>query len=358
MVGVSKQLNLKYEPLKFLMFFSMAFVALFCTNNSLALDVEPTSQGVVITYHRFGESEYPSTNITLEQFETHIAELLTPDKYNLVSLPNLIENLKNGTGYNKRTIAISVDDAFKSVYLEAWPRLKAAGIPLTVFVATDTVDNNSENYMSWENLRELVAQGVTVGHHGAGHNHYLGMSDDDILADLNRASKRFFEELGFRPTLFAYPYGEYDARIKLLVKAAGLDIAFTQLSGPLSSSADPLILPRFPLNERYAGLDRFKLITGTLPLDIEQVIPEEPVLDTSNNPPVYGFTIKHPPQNLSTLACYPSHLGMAAELTIFGGKRVEVRFDKPFPAGRNKINCTMPAGQGRWFWLGGLFIVR
>lgn len=316
------------------------------------------SHGVVLTYHRFGESEYPSTNITLPQFTAHIEELKTPDKYNLISLPSMIENLKQGVGYDKRTVAISVDDAFKSVYLHAWPRLKTAGIPLTVFVATDTIDAGSNTYMTWDDLRELVAQGVTIGHHGASHKHYLDMSEDEIAADLAKASRRFMEELGFKPTLFAYPYGEYDKRIKNQVIAAGLDVAFTQLSGPLSAVADKLTLPRFPLNERYADVDRFKLITGTVALNVEQVIPVEPLLAEGDNPPTYGFSLINPPENLSTMACYPSHLGRAAELTVFAGKRVEIRFDEAFPKGRNKINCTMPAGNGRWFWLGGLFIVR
>ncbi|MCK5042225.1 MAG: polysaccharide deacetylase family protein [Sphingomonadales bacterium] len=315
------------------------------------------SQGVVLIYHRFGEGEFPSTNTKIEQLDAHIAELLTPEKYNTVSLPSMVENLKQGVGYDKRTVAITVDDAFKSVFTNAWPRLKEAGIPLTIFVATDTIDNNSSHYMSWEQLRELAEGGVTIAHHGASHKHYLDMSDEEILADLNKASSRFVAELGFQPTIFAYPYGEYDDRIKALLTQAGIEVAFNQLSGPLPETSDMLSLPRFPINERYGDIGRFKLITGTVPLAIEQVIPSEPTIDPENNPPVYGFTITNPPANLNALACYPSHLGKAADITILNEKRVEVRFDKPFPKGRNKINCTLPAGDGRWYWLGGLFIV-
>jgi len=266
--------------------------------------------------------------------------------------------MRSATTYSKRTVAITVDDAFKSVYQNAWPKLKAAGIPLTIFVATDTIANNSSHYMSWDQLRELAAEGVTIAHHGASHMHYLSMSDEEILADLNRASAKFMTELGFSPTIFAYPYGEYDDRIKAVLLEAGIEIAFSQLSGPMPSNGDNLSLPRFPINERYGNIERFKLITGTVPLAIEQIIPSEPTLSLDNNPPVYGFTITNPPSNLNALACYPSHLGRAADITILNEKRVEVRFDVPFPKGRNKINCTLPAGDGRWFWLGGLFIVR
>ena len=37
-------------------------------------------------------------------------------------------------------IGLSVDDAYLSVYPEAWPRLKGAGLPMTLFVATRAVD--------------------------------------------------------------------------------------------------------------------------------------------------------------------------------------------------------------------------
>lgn len=317
-----------------------------------------TNQGVVLIYHRFGEEEYPSTNTRLGQLEAHIDELLTPNKYNLVSIASIIENLKQGIGYNKRTVAITVDDAYASVYTQGWPRLKKAGIPLTIFVATDTIDNNSSHYMTWGQLRELANEGVTISHHGASHKHYLDMSEEEVLADLNKASQRFVAELGFQPKILAYPYGEYNDRIKNLLTQAGIEVAFNQLSGPIPLVSDMLSLPRFPINERYGDIERFKLITGTLPLAIEQVIPSEPTISPENNPPIYGFTINNPPKNLNAMACYPSHLGKAADITILNEKRIEVRFDKPFPKGRNKINCTLPSGDGRWFWLGGLFIVE
>ena len=357
MIDIKANINWCYIERLFVSCLLLFVLLFFPSKNSLSQERLAYSKGVVLIYHRFGEENYPSTNTRLEQLDQHIAELLSPNKYNLVSLPNIIENLKSNESYNKRTVAITVDDAYASVYNEAWPRLKAAGIPLTVFVATDTIDSGSNHYMTWQQIKNLAEEGVTIAHHGASHKHYLDMADDEILSDLNKASERFIAELGFQPTIFAYPYGEYDDRIKAVLLKAGIEVAFNQLSGPLPISADFLNLPRFPLNERYGDIERFKLITGTVPLEIEQVIPSEPTLSAENNPPVYGFTITTPPKNLHALACYPSHLGKAADITILSEKRIEVRFDKPFPKGRNKINCTLPAGDGRWYWLGGLFIV-
>ena len=43
------------------------------------------------------------------------------------------------------------------------------------------------------------------------------------------------------------------------------DAAFTQSSGVISSHLDKFAFPRFALNERYGGIDRFRLIVNAMP---------------------------------------------------------------------------------------------
>jgi hypothetical protein len=40
-----------------------------------------------------------------------------------------------------------------------------------------------------------------------------------------------------------------------------------------------------------------------------------------------------------------------------GDNRIEVRFMKPLPKSRTRLNCTLPAGEGRWYWFGYQFYV-
>jgi hypothetical protein len=81
---------------------------------------------VFLMYHRFGEDAYPSTNVRIEQFEAHVAEL-TSGKYNVMPVGEILGALRSGKSLPDRTIGITIDDAYLSVYKEAWPRLKAAG---------------------------------------------------------------------------------------------------------------------------------------------------------------------------------------------------------------------------------------
>lgn len=311
---------------------------------------------VVLLYHRFGDGRYPSTNIRLDQIDAHIHRLKTGG-YNFLGLPEVIRRLQNRQPLPEKTIVVSVDDAFATVASEGWPRLRAAGIPMTLFVATDPVDAGSHDYLSWDQIRQMRDEGVTIAHHTASHLHMVRAGTAVAMADVERASERFREELGYVPDIFSYPFGEYNLDIRDAIKAAGFKAAFAQFSGPAAHWDDLFALPRFPLNENYGDSGRFNLVSQTKALPVSDVIPIEPLLTDASNPPLYGFTVSEQVTGLRGLACYPSHLGREADKTILGNRRVEIRFDKPFPPGRNRINCTMPAGGGRWYWLGKFFLV-
>lgn len=336
-----------------------AILALASLVAPVALQAEDES-AVILLYHRFGEDDYPTTNIRLEQIDAQIAQLKSGG-YHFLRLGDITAKLKAKEHLPEQTVAVTVDDAYKSVVLEGWPRLKAAGIPMTLFVSTDAVDNASgqasSNYMTWDDVRALKADGVEIAHHTASHLHMPHAGLEASLADVRRASARFEAELGMVPSLFAYPYGEYTLEIKNAIEAEGFNAAFAQYSGAAATWSDPFAFPRFPVNERYGDASRFKLISQAMALPVSDVVPLEVTIADDRNPPVYGFTVDDTVRGLSALACYPSHLGQPAELIRPTSTRIEVRFEKPFPKGRNRINCTLPAGGGRWYWHGQFFLV-
>ena len=84
-------------------------------------------------YHRFNESKYPSTNIRMEVFKNQI-EIIKKSNYNF----NNPDNFKEQFDIPKlnKEVLITIDDAFQSFYLEAWPYLKENKIPFILFVST------------------------------------------------------------------------------------------------------------------------------------------------------------------------------------------------------------------------------
>ena len=96
---------------------SILFTPLFCCF-SIAQDSVS-----IIMYHRFGESNYPSTSIQINRFKEHLEELKNP-KYKVMQLSTIKKDLKAGREFPEFTVAITIDDAFMSVYKEGWPLLK------------------------------------------------------------------------------------------------------------------------------------------------------------------------------------------------------------------------------------------
>lgn len=311
---------------------------------------------IILMYHRFGEDKYPTTNITVEQFEAQLAEL-KKEKYNIVPLDVITAALKNKTALPPRTIAITIDDAYVSILNKAWPRLKQAGFPFTLFVSTEPVSQKIPGYMTWDQVRKMARDPlVTIGHHGHTHNHLIHMSPVKAINDIETASAIYQKELGAVPDIFAYPFGEFSPTLEKILKDQKIKAAFGQFSSAASSNRNLFGLPRFSFNEKYSKMSRFNLIVNARALPAYDILPISPVI--SANPPHIGFTVKKGVRGLSAMSCYPSHLGEAAKITRIGSNRIEVRFDKPLPVGRSRLNCTMPGPDKRWYWFGLPFFVK
>src|SRR3546814_16950887 len=126
-------------------------------------------------------------------------------------------------------------------------------------------------------------------------------------ADLALAAARFHTELGKAPDLFAYPYGEISQTLRRNVAEAGFTAAFGQHSGAAGALADHLALPRFPLNEPYGALARFRLVANALPLPVEGVTSADtPIATAAATPPTLGLPAAAQPLNLAPLHLFPT----------------------------------------------------
>jgi len=304
---------------------------------------------VALMYHRFGENGIPSTNIRVEQFERHL-QILAEGGYRVVPLAEIVAAMKAGTPVPPKTVAITVDDAYASVLTVAWPRLKARGWPLTLFVATEPVDRGTHGYLTWAQIRTLAAEGVTIGAHSRSHAHMAKLSPADAAAEIAQSNARFQAELGAVPSLFAYPYGEANTETERLA-AQSYAAAFGQHSGVLTATDNRFFLPRFALNETYGTDDRFRLVIGALPIPAADITPENPTL--TRNPPLFGFTVPGDSLSLRGMKCYASSPGETVTEVL--GRRVEVRQSEGFTGTRGRINCTLPGPDGRWRWFGRMF---
>ncbi len=320
-------------------------------------------EAVVLMYHRFGEDRYPSTSIRVEQFEAQL-DYLENNGYTVVPLADVVAALRGDTELPERAVAITVDDAYRSVYETGYPRLRAHGFPATVFVATDPVDRGQPGYMTWDQMREMAGHGVSFANHGSTHDSLIerrpNESRDDWLervrADVEKGDRRLSEELEPLAGVFAYPYGEYDEAVAALVTGSGT-VAFGQHSGAVGRSSDPRALPRFPMAESFADIDEFAVKVATRSLPVASVQPWDPV--TGSRRPRIEVTLAVTDARLERLTCFVSGQGEVAVEWLESGRRFAVAPATDLPTGRNRVNCTAPAATGgRFYWFSHPWVVR
>jgi len=234
-----------------------------------------------LMYHRFNEDKYPTTNIQMDVFKNQI-EIIKKFKYNFYDPKNLEKNFD--TPKSDKKILITIDDAFSSFYEFAWPYLKKEKIPFILFVSTKAVGKNG--YMTWDQIRELEKETITyIGNHSHSHDYLVDLETDEFIIDINSSSLIFKEKLGYNPIFFSYPFGEYSLFIKEYI-SKNFKFSFGQHSGVIDINKDRYELPRFPINEKYGDLKRFKFLIKLSPLQYKSLLPVEKYL-TNKNPPKF-----------------------------------------------------------------------
>lgn len=179
--------------------------------------------------------------ITPETFARQV-EFLVHDNYSIVSLDALARQIEQGKPIDSKTVVITFDDGFASAYHNAFPVLKRWGVQATFFITTSLV--GTPGHLTWEQVREMHAAGMTIGSHTMTHPS-LPRVDDAVLWQELFASKIELERRLGQPVLhFAYPGGAYDDHAQQLVHKAGYRTA--------SATPPHQYSPRKPADSLYA----------------------------------------------------------------------------------------------------------
>ena len=146
---------------------------------------------------------------------------------------------------------ITVDDGYRSVYNVAYPILKKYGFTATLFIYTNFVGVSSKA-ITWEQLRELKAQGFTIGSHTIAHSDLTKQGEkEDEAAYIRRLrreiidSKKIIDEkLNQDTPFFAYPFGRANGVAAKIVHEAGYRLAATVDRGGNAFFANRYLLQR------------------------------------------------------------------------------------------------------------------
>ena len=183
------------------------------------------------------------------------------------------------------------------------------------------------------------------------------MDQDEFLDDINRSIKIFKKELGYNPIFFSYPFGEYNDFIKNFI-SQNFRYSFGQHSGVIDINKDPFELPRFPINEKYGDLDRFKFLIKLNPLQYKKIIPVNRYLAVSENPPKLSIEFFSEQTSIKNINCFSDEGNKWEKSEIFIKENIlKIKFREKFLFRRGRINCSLN-DNGLWRWFGIQFSIK
>ena len=256
---------------------------------------------LILTYHRF--SRQPKAGATHAHSFSQQLDYLTAH-YTVVPLSAIERHLTKGEPLPAAAAAITIDDGYWDAYEIAFPILRRYRAPATLFAATDFLDRkgwlwtdklryvrayfsgstldldvNTANAelkrlpdrereqkiaaisndagvalptlppaewgaMTWEQAREMAGGGVEIGSHTVTHPILPHVDADQLAYELQQSRRRLEQVLDREVTLFCYPNGDCNARVRDAVARAGYRLAVTIECGLNDRNSDPLALRR------------------------------------------------------------------------------------------------------------------
>ncbi|MEZ4972211.1 MAG: polysaccharide deacetylase family protein [Cyclobacteriaceae bacterium] len=312
---------------------------------------------VCFVYHRFGDSRYPTTNVSVNDFESHLS-WLKANGYRVATLSQALESNANDSVHVK-TAVITIDDGYKSFFEKGLPLLKRFGFHATLFINTETV--GSDDYMDWSELKSATAAGVEIGNHTHSHAYFLNEPETSryrqLLREIEDSQQTIEQQLGFKPKVFAYPYGEFDPEMKMIVKALGFKSAAAQNSGVINSTTDLFELPRFPMSETYAG--KFEEKAQMHALSVVKKTPETHIMKKNQNKPVLTLVIKNNSLQTDQLNCFVQGGNCKVKITPYSDSTIQVTIQSESSIAdrrRTLYTITVPDDKGQWYWYSHLWI--
>ena len=156
--------------------------------------------------------------------------------YHVIPLASLVDALERRDTVPKRSVVLTFDDGWANQYRNAFPILRQLRLTATFFVYTSPIGVGSR-FMTWDQLSDLQAAGMTIGSHSWTH---LTLTDAHkwVRDELVTSRDDIARHLGRAPEFFAYPSGAWDAQVVAAVRAAGYRAARGSSGGIWNGPAD------------------------------------------------------------------------------------------------------------------------
>jgi len=214
----------------------------------------------VLGYHDIAEN-LPETamRIHTSKFRKQM-EVIRQLGIKVISLDDFAAWKRGEKQIPEKSILLTFDDGWKSVYTDAYPVLKELGFPFTVFLYKNYVDGGGKA-LTTPMIQEMLAGGASIGSHSVSHPYPLVVKNfrkkgtdvfDAFLRKEMGDSKLFLEsKFPVKVTSYAYPGGFYTEEMPKLGEEFGYTHMFTVVSGKIKRSMPNATLPRYIIFGNY-----------------------------------------------------------------------------------------------------------
>lgn len=229
------------------------------------LHARDTQRKLVLLYHSIGGGAEATVT---EAFRSHLDLVTTTAR--LVCLRDMLEG-RTGPGL---AVAVTFDDGYATLRDHAAPALSDFGATATAFLNVGEIAHErrrssadvgyypDEQFLSWRDAEELRAAGWQFGSHGV-HHIDLVRADAATAEHELRASKSLLEQrLGAACDMFAYPWGRNNGSLRDRALSAGYRYGLAGGHRALTTTCDPLALPRINVAKEYSRDDLAAILHG------------------------------------------------------------------------------------------------
>jgi len=202
----------------------------------------------VLSYYRLSKNKPSKIAITQDDFKAQM-KYLKENGYHVITLDQLLGFLDYQEQIPEKSVAITFDDGWISVYDIAFPILKKYGFPATIFIYTDFIGGGKA--MSWKQIKELSEAGFDIQCQTKTHRDLTVLKEKEsfkeyfksLEMEISYPKKLIKKKLNKECKCLAYPYGITNNLVIAMLKKHGYRAAFT-----VDNRSNPFFIDKYKIN--------------------------------------------------------------------------------------------------------------
>lgn len=208
----------------------------------------------VLGYHDFSRNKKATEMlITTDKFRKQM-QAIKELGLNVISMEDFMAWKRGEKKIQDKSVLITIDDGWKSVYTDAYPVLKEYKYPFTVFLYTNYIDGGG-SALTTPMIKEMQKNGCTIGSHSVSHPYPTTVKAERakgsdaftsyLRKEMGSSRKTLEKKFGTKVTTYAYPGGFITGEMLPVATESGYEFLFTVKPGKTISSTSNFTIPRY-----------------------------------------------------------------------------------------------------------------